>query len=134
MAALGVPYAALIAGLGGLGEMIPMVGPYTAFIPALIIVLVVGAPLWKIIVVIIFFIALIQVEGLVLAPKVMQRAVELAPVTTVMSLIIGGALYGLVGALLSVPVAAGGRVFLYEVVFPAIERVGSEPASSAGGP
>ncbi len=133
MARLGVPYSALIAALGGLGELIPMVGPYTAFIPALIIVLAVGAPLWKIIAVIVFFIALIEVEGLVLAPKVMQKAVELAPVTTVMSLIIGGALYGLVGAFLSVPVAAGGRVFLHEVVFPAIERM-DRPATDATGP
>ena len=78
MLALGVPYALLIAAMGGLGEFIPMVGPYTAFIPALIIVLVTGAPLWKIIAVIVFFIALIEVEGYVLGPRVMQRAVELA--------------------------------------------------------
>ncbi|MHB0939982.1 MAG: AI-2E family transporter [Armatimonadota bacterium] len=118
---LGVPYAALIGIIGGIGELVPMVGPYVAAIPAIIIVLTIGAPLWQIIAVIAFFLILSQVENYVLTPKIMQREVELPAVTTIIALLIGGSLLGLVGALLAVPIAAAGRIVFLEAIFPAIQ-------------
>jgi len=113
-------YAILVGIIGGIGELIPMVGPYLAFIPALGIALYGGHP-WQIIFVIVAFITLSQIEAYVLAPKIMQRNVGLHPVTTIISLFIGGSLLGIVGALLAIPLAAGGRVILLEAVFPAIQ-------------
>jgi predicted PurR-regulated permease PerM len=119
---IGLPqYAAMIGIIAGIGEMIPMLGPYVATIPALIIVLATGANPLLIVWVLVFFGVLSQVENYILAPKVMERHVKLSPVTTVCALLAGGALLGLVGAVLAVPVAAAGRVVLLAAVFPAIQ-------------
>jgi predicted PurR-regulated permease PerM len=115
------PYAAIIGIVGGIGELIPMVGPYAAFVPAFLIALATHAGLWDYVYILIFFIALSQVENFLLAPKVMERHVNISPVTTVFSLLTGGALLGIVGALLAIPLAAAGRVVLFEAVFPAIQ-------------
>jgi predicted PurR-regulated permease PerM len=124
MALLGVPYAVLIGIVGGVGELLPMVGPYLAAVPAILIVFATGAALWKIILVLIFFAILSQVENYILSPKIMERHVELAPITTILALLIGGSLLGLVGALLAIPLAAAGRVLLLELIVPAIQRSG----------
>ena len=116
------PYAALIGIVAGLGELIPMVGGYLGLIPALIILLVASPVIWpKIIVTVVFFILMMQLENYYLGPKIMQRHAELPPVTTVLALLTGGALLGIVGALLAIPLVAGGRVIMLEAVFPAIQ-------------
>jgi len=119
---IGLPqYAAIIGIIAGIGELIPMAGPYVAAFPALIIVLATGANPLLIIWVLVFFTVLSQVENYVLAPKVMERHVKLSPVTTVCVLLAGGALLGLVGAILAIPIAAAGRVILFAAIFPAIQ-------------
>jgi len=121
---LRVPYAMMIALIAGLGEMIPMLGPAIGFVPALLIVLATGAAPWQLIAVLVFFPVLAQVENYVLAPKVMEQHVELSPITTILALLAGGTLGGIVGALLAVPLAAGLRIVLLEAVFPAIQGTG----------
>jgi len=114
-------YAAMIGIIAGVGELIPMVGPYVAAVPALVIVLATGANPWLILWVLVFFVVLSQTENYLLAPTVMERHVKLSPVTTILSLLAGGALLGLVGALLAIPLAAATRVILLSAVFPAIQ-------------
>ncbi|MHB9110581.1 MAG: AI-2E family transporter [Armatimonadota bacterium] len=114
-------YAAMIGIIAGIGELIPLAGPYVGAVPALIIVLATGANPWLILWVLVFFTVLSQVENYLLAPKMMERHVKLSPVTTVFSLLAGGALLGLVGALLAIPLAAAARVVLLAAVFPAIQ-------------
>lgn len=121
MWAFGVPYAIMIGIVGGLGEMIPMLGPAIAGIPAVAIALFTGMPFWLVVVVGLFFFALAQAENYILAPKVMERHVELNPVTTILALLAGATLGGIIGAVLAVPIAAGLRVVLLEAVFPAIQ-------------
>lgn len=115
------PYAFMIGLIGGIGELIPMVGPYAGLVMALLIGLVTHAGLGQLIFIVIFFIALSQVENFLLVPKVMERHVKLSPVTTVFSLLVGGSLLGIIGALLAIPLAAAARVILLEAVFPAIQ-------------
>ncbi len=114
-------YSVLVGIIGGMGELIPMVGPYAAFIPALLIAIVMHFKLSAIISLVIFFVALSQVEAYYLSPTIMRRKVELHPVTTVVSLLIGGSLLGIVGAILAIPIAAAGRVIMLEAIFPAIQ-------------
>ena len=114
-------YAAMIGIIAGLGELIPLAGPFVGAVPAFIIVLATGANPWLILWVLVFFTALAQIENYLLAPKMMERHVKLSPVTTVFSLLAGGALLGLVGALLAIPLAAATRVVLLAAVFPAIQ-------------
>jgi predicted PurR-regulated permease PerM len=80
------------------------VGPILAAIPA---VLVAGTvSLQKALLVVGFFVIQQQIENHVLVPRVMARQVGVSPVTVIVSLLIGGSLLGVVGAILAVPTAA----------------------------
>ena len=102
--ALGSPFFYVLALLSALGEMIPIVGPILSAIPAILVASTVS--MQKVIFVIIFFVVQQQLENHILVPKIMSRQVGLSPVTVIVSLLIGGSLLGIVGALLAVPTAA----------------------------
>lgn len=121
MTALRVDYPILIGLVGGFGELIPMVGAYGAFWVALTIVLVTHAPLWQVIAVIVFFGILTQLDNYVLAPRVMEKNVGMPPITSIMAVLCGASLLGLAGALIAIPISAGIRVVMYEVIFPLIQ-------------
>jgi predicted PurR-regulated permease PerM len=120
LAIIGLPYAGIIAIVGAVAEMIPMLGPGVAAIPAVLIALV--GPPWKIAVVIVFFVVLSQVESNILFPKVMKHAVGLNPIVTILALLAGAALAGFMGALLAIPLTAAGQVFYQQIILPAIEK------------
>jgi predicted PurR-regulated permease PerM len=65
--------------------------------------------------VIIFFFLQQQFENHILVPKVMERQVGVSPVTVIISLLIGGALLGIVGAILAIPTAAILQVIIHEL-------------------
>lgn len=112
-AMMGVPYFFVLAVIAGIGEMIPMVGPLLAAIPAVLVALTVSPGLalgvagfcW----------ALQLIENNVLVPKVMGETVGLSAVTVIASLVIGSELLGFVGALLAVPTAAIIQVLIEEL-------------------
>lgn len=119
MLALGVPYAYVIGIAAAIGEPIPMFGPLMAALLGILIAAF--GPVWKLAVVIAFFVALAIVESNILAPKIMQKQVGLSPLTTILALAGGAALLGLVGAVLAVPIAAALRVLYFEAVVPAVK-------------
>ncbi|MBW3622418.1 MAG: AI-2E family transporter [Armatimonadetes bacterium] len=125
MLLLGIPYAMLLGLIGGVAELIPMLGPFAAGAIA-IPVAYATQPTWVFIATLVFFIVLSQVEGNWLAPRIMQSSVGLSPLTSILVLLSGAALLGVVGALISVPLAAGFRVFLIRLVVPAIRRAQQE--------
>jgi predicted PurR-regulated permease PerM len=110
---MGVPYFFVLAVVAGIGEMIPMVGPLLAAIPAVAVALTVSPSLA--LGVAVFCLAVQLVENNVLVPKVMGQQVGLSAVTVIASLIIGSELLGFVGALLAVPTAAIIQVLIEEV-------------------
>ena len=112
--ALGIPFFYVLALLSAIGEMIPIVGPILSAIPAIAVASTLG--LKKVIAVIIFFVVQQQLENHILVPKIMSRQVGLSPVTVIVSLLIGGSLLGVVGALLAVPTAAILQVIAAEIV------------------
>ena len=61
------------------------------------------------------------VENFVVAPRVMNRAVDLSPVGVIVAILIGGSLAGLFGALLALPVAAMIKIIVFELLVP--ERI-----------
>lgn len=111
---MGVPYFYVLAVLAGIGEMIPIVGPVLAAIPAIAVALSVSPKLALLVA--IFFFVQQQLENHVLVPKVMSRQVGVSAVTVIVALLIGGSLLGLVGALLAVPSAAILQVILQELL------------------
>ena len=112
--AMGVPYFYVLALISAVGEMIPMVGPILAAIPAILVAATVSPGLA--IGVAVFFIAQQQLENTILVPKLMGRQVGLSAVTVIVALGIGSQLLGVVGAILSVPTAAILQVLFEELV------------------
>lgn len=111
---LGVPYFSVLALIAGIGELIPIVGPLLAAIPAVVVAFSVS-PATALGVALFFFLQQ-QVENHVLVPKVMSHQVGISPVLVIMALLIGGSLLGLVGAILAVPTAAILQVLLQELL------------------
>jgi predicted PurR-regulated permease PerM len=107
---LGVPYALSLAILAGILEMVPNLGPILAAIPAAIVGFGVS-PITGIATIALAFLVQ-QVEAYLFVPKVMQKQAGVNPIVTLLALIVGVRMYGIVGAVLSVPVAITIRVFL----------------------
>jgi predicted PurR-regulated permease PerM len=102
---LGLENALMLGVIAGVAEIIPIVGPALGAIPALVSALVSGGPELALLVAGVYVV--IQVlEGNVLVPMVMKNAVGLPPFIVIISLLVGAAVAGLVGALLAIPVAA----------------------------
>ena len=112
--AMGVPYFYVLALISAIGEMIPMVGPILAAIPAILVAATVSPGLA--VGVAIFYIVQQQFENTILVPKVMGRQVGLNAVTVILALGIGSQLLGVIGAILSVPTAAILQVLFDELV------------------
>ena len=110
---LGIPFFYVLALLSAIGELIPVVGPILAAIPAVAVASTVS--LQKVLLVIIFFVVQQQFENHVLVPKVMERQVGVSAVTVIVALLIGGKLLGVVGAILAVPTAAILQVVLTDL-------------------
>ena len=111
--ALGIPYFYVLALICGIGEMIPIVGPVLAAIPALAVASTVSID--KVIFVAIFFVVQQQVENHLLVPRIMSKQVGLSAATVIVALLVGGQLLGIVGALLAVPTAAILQVIASEI-------------------
>jgi predicted PurR-regulated permease PerM len=114
LSVLGVPYVSVLALISAVGELIPMVGPILAAIPAILVAVTVSPGLA--VAVAIFFIVQQQLENTVLVPRIMGRQVGLSAVSVIIALGIGSQLLGVVGALLSVPTAAIVQVLFDELV------------------
>jgi predicted PurR-regulated permease PerM len=101
---LGVPYFYVLALVAGVGELIPVVGPILAAIPAILVAFTVSVETG--IFTASYFVIQQFVENHFLVPRVMQRQVGVSAVTVIAALLIGSELLGIVGALLAVPTAA----------------------------
>ncbi len=102
---LDMPYAALLAILAFIGELIPMVGLTLAMIPAFMIAYAFGGTS-LLITIIIIYVVVAQLESHVLFPRIMNRAVGVPSVLVIISLLVGAKLAGIWGVLLAVPLAS----------------------------
>ena len=123
---IGMPYPFLLALIAGLGELIPVVGP--ALSAAVAIVVALSQPMWRLIAVVIFYIVIMNVEPHILVPRIMSQAIGLSPLLTLIALLSGIKLLGILGGLLSIPLAAALQVIVSEVIRE-IEAGPAEPAS-----
>jgi predicted PurR-regulated permease PerM len=110
---MGVPYFYVLALVAGIGEVIPVVGPLLAAIPAILVALTVSPALA--LGVAIFYVVQQQFENHVLVPKVMERQVGVSATMVIVALLLGGSLLGVVGAILAVPTAAILQVLFEEL-------------------
>jgi predicted PurR-regulated permease PerM len=111
---MGVPYFYVLALIAGIGEMIPIVGPLIAAIPAIAVAFTVSPTLA--LGVAIFFVVQQQFENHILVPKIMERQVGVSAAAVIVALLIGGTLLGVVGAILAVPTVAIVQVIFEELM------------------
>jgi predicted PurR-regulated permease PerM len=112
---LRVPFALPLAIIAGVLEIVPNIGPIIAAIPAVIVGFSVTPFTGLAVGALAFLIQ--QLEIYMLVPKVMERSAGLSPIVTLLSLVIGLEVAGVVGAILSIPVVISGQVLLNEFVF-----------------
>jgi predicted PurR-regulated permease PerM len=128
---IGLPGALFLGVFAGVAEAIPIVGPAIGAVPALIVAAASGRV--ELIFIVAFVYVVIQViEGNVLVPIVMRNAIGVPPFIVVTSLLIGTALAGIIGALLSVPFSAA-LVVILERAQARDAPVPLESPSSTGG-
>jgi predicted PurR-regulated permease PerM len=111
---LRVDYALPIAILAGLLEIVPNIGPIISAAPAVLIGLA-TSPFLALSVVALYIIVH-QAENNIVVPLIMKKSVGLSPLVTILALLIGGKLAGLVGAVLGVPVLLVGQVLFSKLV------------------
>ena len=113
---LGIDYAVALAMLVFLTGLIPLIG---ATIGAVVLFAVaLFSSVQAGIVVAVWFLVYQQLENYLLYPRIMQRSVDVSPAATVVAVLVGGALLGVLGALLAIPIAAALQLVLAEVVAP----------------
>ena len=109
---IGVPYFYVLGLVAAVGELIPVVGPILASIPAIALAATVSPQ--TALITALYCWAQQVVENNFLVPRVMERQVGVSPVTIIVALLIGSTLLGFLGAVLAVPTAAIVQVLVEE--------------------
>ncbi len=112
---IGLPYAFSLGLVFGIFEAIPMIGPVIGLVPAMLISLAIAPD--KLVWVIMGGILIQQLENNLLVPRVMDRAVGINPVVSILAIGAFTLLFGIPGAVLAVPMAAVIQVLLDRFIF-----------------
>lgn len=131
---LGVDYWAPIGFAAGFLGLIPVVGVPLALVPALILSWIEASSWGRLAGISVLFVAMEGVEGTVLIPTFLGKEVGLSPITILVTLLIFGKLFGFIGILLSVPLAAVSKILAEEFVFPILEEFAAEPRAPPSEP
>jgi predicted PurR-regulated permease PerM len=111
----GVPYPVLLGLLVAFLDLIPVIGSTIGGAIVTLVALTVSLPVA--IATLGFYIAYRLAEDYLVVPRVMGKTVQVPGAVSVIAVLVGGALMGIVGALVAIPAAAALRLFLQEVVF-----------------
>lgn len=102
---LKIKYAIILGIFIGAMDMIPYFGSIIACVVSCIVALITGGP-WKLLSSGIALLILQQLDGNLLAPKIMGNSLEIGPLSIIFAVTVGGALFGFIGMLFSVPLLA----------------------------
>lgn len=127
--ATGVPYAAVIALATGILDLVPYLGGIAAFVPSLLFALAYGG-IGHAVLVGALLAAVFEFEAQVLSPQIMGSNTGLPPSVVVIALLVGSALFGVLGLYIAVPVAAAAGAVIRVVLR---ERGSSSPILPATG-
>ena len=133
---IGAPFPIVLALIVGLFDLIPQIGSMIAAIIVTAITLA-GSGVVDAVIILLVILVYQQIENYVIQPLVYRRAVELSGFATIAVVLAGGALMGVIGAILAVPVAASLKVVLRELTAARRERMAAlrgEPADAGGAP
>jgi len=118
---LGVKYAVVLAVLAGITELIPTIGPIIGSIPAITVGFATGGFDLGL-KVLILYVVIQQLENNLIVPRVMGAAVDLPPLLVLTAVLIWGSLFGLLGAILAVPITAIFTVLFNRIVLPYLQQ------------
>jgi len=107
LALLGIPEPLALAGFAGIADVIPVVGPALAVLPPTLVALTVSVP--KTIVVAAALLLYLEFENSVLVPRAYGKSLRLPGIVTMLAVVIGSQLLGVVGAFFALPAAAALR-------------------------
>jgi predicted PurR-regulated permease PerM len=117
---LRVPYALPLAILAMFGELVPVIGPIVGTAPALVVALIHSRwQFWSVLVMVLLF---QKAENFLIAPRVMARKVSISPLAAFIAFMMGGALFGILGAMMAIPMAAIAQVVFEEMFVARRER------------
>ena len=128
--AAGLPFPLVLGVITGLLDLIPQVGATVAAVILVAVALTVGTT--EAVITVIIQLVYQQLENYVIAPIVYRQAVSLTPLTTIVSVLVAGALLGVVGAILAVPFAAVVKLVIEEAGKPRRERMAALRATGGG--
>ena len=119
-AILQLPSPLLLGIFAGVTAAVPLVGPFLGVVPPALLGFAISPAHGVVVLIVLLIIQLL--DGNTVVPVVMNRVVALPPLAVVLALLIGGAVAGLLGALLAVPVASAVQVLVIRVLVPAIHH------------
>ncbi len=108
---LNLKFALIIGIVSGIFNFVPYLGPIVGVILALIFAL--GSPWWVLLMIVILFVLVNQIEAIFLNPNILGKELGLHPLTVIVSILICGQLLGILGVLMAVPLAAILKVLLF---------------------
>ena len=120
MIIFGIPYPALLGLLVAILDLIPVIGSTVGGFIVTLVALTVLLPVA--VATLAFYIVYRLAEDYLIVPRIMGRTVQVPAVVSLVAVLLGGVLLGIVGALIAIPVAAGIRVILNEVTFPRMDK------------
>jgi predicted PurR-regulated permease PerM len=119
--AFDVPYPLLLGIFVAVFDLVPVVGSTIAGVVVAAVALTVSLPVC--IATIVFFVFFRLLEDYLLVPRIIGRVMEVPGLITVVAVLIGGALLGIVGALVAIPIAAALQLLIREVLYPRLDEV-----------
>lgn len=123
--ALGVPYPFLLATVVAVLDLVPVAGSVTAgVLTSLVAFTVSGTVGWTVVG---FFVLYRFLEDYLIYPGIVGRVVQVPALLTLVAVLLGAALYGIVGILIAIPIAAAVHLLLHEIVFPRLDAVEAAP-------
>jgi predicted PurR-regulated permease PerM len=125
LSVIGVPFALLLGIFSGLISFIPYLGALISIVIPVVLALI--SDPFMVIWVILAFIVIQQIEGNLLQPIVMSRAVDLHPALVVFAILVMGTLFGLIGVFLAVPLVAALQVLVRELWVQKMDQMGTDP-------
>jgi predicted PurR-regulated permease PerM len=127
---LGLEFAVFFAVLSALAEVIPYFGAIVSGLPPVVFALTVSPG--KALAVLGVYVLVHQLEGNVIQPLIMARAVKLHPAVIALGVVVVGELFGIVGLIISVPLISGALILVEELwVKPSEERAAAQLAADS---
>ncbi|MFB7720082.1 AI-2E family transporter [Nocardia sp. NPDC056100] len=120
LSAFEVPFPLVLAVLVAVLDLIPLIGSTLAGIAIALVALTVSLPVC--IATVAYFLVLRAVEDYLLVPRIMGRTVQVPAVVTVVAVLIGGSVLGVLGALLAIPIAASVLLLVEELLIPRLDK------------